>query len=43
MELVLLPPGAGIWLKTKVKVCLISPVKVPITNKHRECLGSSPG
>lgn len=27
-------PGARIWLKTRVKVCLISPVKVPITNKH---------
>jgi len=36
-------PGARIWLKTKVKACLISPVKAVITNKHRAGLGSSPG
>lgn len=36
-------PGAGIWLKTKVKACLISPVKVLITNKHRGGLGIPPG
>lgn len=35
-------PGAGIWLKTKVKACLISPVKALITNKHRRGLGNSP-
>lgn len=35
-------PGAEIWLKTKVKACLISPVKALITNKHRGGLGNSP-
>lgn len=36
-------PGVRIWLKTKVKTCLISPVKAVITNKHRVGLRSSPG
>lgn len=37
MELVLPPQGAGTWLQTKVKACLISPVQM--TNKHRRRFG----
>lgn len=36
-------PKEEIWLKTKVKARVISPVKAVITNKHRGGLGSSPG
>lgn len=36
-------PRAGIWCKTNVKACLISPLKALITNKHKGGFWSSPG